>query len=66
MDHRSGGGSKWLKIEEAKHQNGREKGKKKKPKTLSAEVIELDAAEGQKGQGPEWPSAKTEATLSNP
>jgi hypothetical protein len=41
------------------------KKERKKTKTLSAEVIELDAAEGQSGQGPEWPSAKTEATLSN-
>jgi hypothetical protein len=46
--------------------SGKKERKKKKTKTLSAEVIEPDAAEGQSGQGPEWPRAKTEATLSKP
>ena len=61
MDHRSGGGSKWLKIGEAKHQNGREKGKGKKN-----EDAERRSHRARRGRGPEWPSAKTEATLSNP
>ena len=45
---------------------GGKRKKEEKNESVSAEVIEPDAAEGQSGEGPEWPRAKTEATLSKP